>query len=241
MSDERDPAAGGLEDALPSVGEVARLDRYLERITGERRPEAQPLTAREVADRILAAQLRLAREGVEEPAPAFLGRLEARVASAVARERSGRRPRVSRGGFLRTVAAMAGGAGLGTATIEAVRVAREPERPHELVAAGHGRWYDIAAAGEVREQGVKAFTAGGVVGYLLNDGGRLHAFSGICTHMGCRLKPAAESGDLHCLCHGSRFSRRGAVTGGLAPSALPAIEVRVEHGRVHALGTEETV
>jgi Rieske Fe-S protein len=62
--------------------------------------------------------------------------------------------------------------------------------------------------------------------------------------MGCKLKPQVEAGGegtLQCLCHGSRFDRRGGRVAGLAPSPLPQITLRVENGRVYALGTRETV
>jgi Rieske Fe-S protein len=241
MSDERDPREGRPDNTLPSVEQVARLDAYLDQLTGERRPEPRDLSEQEARERLLAAQLRLAREGVEAPTPAFLQALEREVGRAVAQEARRRpRPNLSRGRFLRTIAAVAGGAGAGIAAAEGVAIVREAQRPHELVADGNGRWYDIAAAGEVSPGGVKSFSAGGVLGFLLNDGGRLHAVSAICTHMGCRLKPSGAA-ELHCLCHGSRFSRQGEVLRGLAPTALPAIEVRELNGRVYALGTLETV
>ncbi|HWE61266.1 MAG TPA: Rieske (2Fe-2S) protein [Chloroflexota bacterium] len=242
MSDERDPVVQGPDDALPSVEQVARLDAFLDDLVNERRPASPALNEQELADRLLAAQMRLAREEVEQPTPAFLSRLEETVSQAVAQERRrGRRPGLSRGGFLRTVVSLAGGAGLGVAAVEGVSVAQDLQRPHTLVAAGNERWYDIAAADEVQDGGTKPFSAGGLLGFLLNDGGQLHAVSAVCTHMGCRLKPTEGGAALHCLCHASRFTRRGTVAQGLAPSPLPAITVRVENGRVYALGTRETV
>ena len=240
MSDEHDPV-GRRPDEPPSVESVARLDAFLDALSAERRPKPRDLTPREAAEYELAAQLRLAREGAEEPAPAFLHELEQQVTQAVARERGGRRIGVSRGRFLRAAMTLAGGAGLGVAGVEGVAAVREARQPHELVEAGNERWYSVAVSGEVQPGGVKPFSAGGVLGFLLNDDGRLHAVSAICTHMGCRLKPEGPQGGMHCLCHGSRFSRRGAVVGGMAPTALPAIEVRELNGQIYALGTRETV
>jgi Rieske Fe-S protein len=142
------------------------------------------------------------------------------------------------------MATLAGGVGLGVAAVEGAIAIEQVSRPQTLVAAGNERWYDIAASDEVPEGGMKPFTAGGLLGYLINDAGHLHAVSGICTHMGCRLKPAAPAqgpAGLSCLCHGSTFRRNGDVIEGLAPIALPKIAVRVEKGRVLALGTRETV
>ncbi len=249
MSDERDGAVGRRDDEFPSVDQVAGLDRFLDGLVGDRRPDPRDLTAQEMTERMLAAQLRLVQEGVETPTPDYLARLERTVARAVAEHaaqetRQRRHPRFSRGGFLRAAATLAGGAGLGVAGAEGVAIVQDRGRPHTLVVAGNERWYDIAAEGEVPPGGIKSFSAGGVLGFLLNTDGEVHAVSAICTHMGCRLKPdtpAQRPAGLHCLCHGSRFGRRGAVLQGLAPSPLPPITVRRENGRVYALGTRDTV
>ena len=103
------------------------------------------------------------------------------------------------------------------------------------------RWYDVGTVGELADGQIKGFAAGGILGYLINEGGRLHAVSAICTHMGCRLKPDQGSVGLHCLCHGSRFGADGRVLRGPAVTRLPTIDVRVIAGRVYARGTIENV
>lgn len=244
MSNEWEPGQGEHEDAPPSVEQIAGLDAYLDRLAGDRRaPLPSSATDDTLAERELAAQFRLLREDVERPSAAFLQSLEAQITRAVAQEARTHRGGVSRMGFLRAAATLAGGAGLGIAGVEGVNALDAPQRPTTLVAAGNERWYDVAAVDEVAPGGATPFTAGGVQGYLLNDGGNLHAVSAICTHMGCKLKPQVEEGDgtLQCLCHGSRFDRQGARVAGLAPAPLPRITVRVENGRVYALGTRETV
>lgn len=240
MSDERDPRETQPDETLPSVEQVARLEAYLDHLVGERRPERHNLTEREARERMVAAQLRLARDDVEAPRPDFLQSLEREVGRAVAQERRRARAGLSRGRFLRTIAAVAGGAGVGVAGAESLALLQQAQRPQELVAPGNEAWYEVALAGEVPPGGAKSFSAGGVLGFLLNDGGRLHAVSAICTHMGCRLKPSGAA-ELRCLCHGSRFNRRGEVLSGLAPTALPEITVREANGRVYALGTGETL
>jgi len=234
MSDERAGAARRRDDECPSVEQVAGLDLDLDGLVGDRRPDPRDLTVQETTERMLAAQLRLAQEGVETPTPDVLANLERTVARAVAEHsvqetRPRRRSPVSRGGFLRTAATLATGAGLGVAGVESAAAVQDSRRPHDLVVAGNERWYAIAAEGEVPPGGIQAFSAGGVLGFLLNAEGRLHAVSAICTHMGCRLKPdgpAPGPAGLHCLCHGSRFTRRGAIAQGLAPSPLPAITLQ---------------
>jgi Rieske Fe-S protein len=52
------------------------------------------------------------------------------------------------------------------------------------------------------------------------------AFSAICTHQGCVVKPAQE--ELDCPCHGSRFNpSTGEVLGGPAPLPLGKVPVTV--------------
>lgn len=239
MSDERDQPRGEGDVTPPSLDELARLDAFLDRLSTERRPAPGDLTEREARERMLAAQLRLAREGVEQPTPEFLGALECRVSQAVAGAQQ-HKPSISRWRFLRAAVGTAAAAGLVGAGVEADEAQRQLRQPHDLV-AGPGRWYDVAAAGEVADGQMKAFSAGGVLGYLINDGGRLHAVSAICTHMGCRLKPAQGTPGLRCLCHDSRFDTNGRVQSGLAPNPLPRIALRLEGGRVYARGTAEDV
>lgn len=61
--------------------------------------------------------------------------------------------------------------------------------------------------------------------------GTAAAFSAICTHMGCTVKPAGK--ELHCPCHGSRYdASTGKVLHGPAPKPLPKVAVHVEGGEV---------
>jgi Rieske Fe-S protein len=62
--------------------------------------------------------------------------------------------------------------------------------------------------------------------------GTFKAFSGVCTHMGCNVNNVSN-GTISCPCHGSKFSvADGSVTGGPAPSPLPAVPVTVKGGSV---------
>lgn len=61
--------------------------------------------------------------------------------------------------------------------------------------------------------------------------GSVAAFSAICTHRGCTVKPSGK--ELHCPCHGSSFSATtGQVIHGPAQDPLPAVAVHVENGKV---------
>lgn len=57
------------------------------------------------------------------------------------------------------------------------------------------------------------------------------AFSAICTHKGCTVKPNGK--ELDCPCHGSKYAAAtGKVLDGPAPSPLPRIPVHVKNGKV---------
>ncbi len=223
------------DDIAPaSMPEVAALDAYLERLVGSD-PRKESDAPVDPIMRAVAAQLRMADDGVDDPDPAFIERLYQEVAARNVRQE---RTTVSRSRFLRGAGLAAAAAGLAGVGYEIDEEQRRLRQPHSLV-TGAGRWYDIAAADEVSHGQMKAFTAGGVSGYLLNDSGDLRAISAICTHMGCRLKPLKGALGLRCLCHGSRFDAAGRVLSGIAPDPLPQIALRLEGGRVYAQGTQE--
>ena len=63
--------------------------------------------------------------------------------------------------------------------------------------------------------------------------GTVVAFTAICTHQGCTVKPAGK--EFHCPCHGSKYdAATGKVLGGPAPQALAAIPVHVAGGNIVA-------
>jgi Rieske Fe-S protein len=58
--------------------------------------------------------------------------------------------------------------------------------------------------------------------------GTFHAFTAICTHLGC-LVNAVSGGTINCPCHGSRYSIvNGSVVGGPAPLPLAAVSITVQ-------------
>ena len=62
--------------------------------------------------------------------------------------------------------------------------------------------------------------------------GEFKCFKALCTHQGC-LVASVTNGQIVCPCHGSSFSiTDGSVQGGPAPTALPAVRVKVSGGQV---------
>ncbi len=63
--------------------------------------------------------------------------------------------------------------------------------------------------------------------------GKVVAFSAVCTHQGCVVKPVGKEFD--CPCHGSKFdAMTGRVLGGPAPSPLVSVPVSVAGNSVTA-------
>ena len=85
---------------------------------------------------------------------------------------------------------------------------------------------------------LETLRAEGAVVFKTDDGdaiavdvdGEVLAYSTVCTHEGCTVGWDAESKQLACPCHGSRFDPRdaGAVISGPARRPLPAVEVVVD-------------
>ena len=77
---------------------------------------------------------------------------------------------------------------------------------------------------------------GGEPTILLVDGGKLldYALQAECTHLGCLVGPWNPiSGKFVCPCHGSEYSKTGAVSRGPAPSALKLAKVSTDdQGRI---------
>lgn len=69
------------------------------------------------------------------------------------------------------------------------------------------------------------------------------AVSTLCQHMGCPVSFEAESRELVCHCHGSRYAleRGGAAVEGAATRGLPRIALAIENGRIVATGVAEGV
>jgi Rieske Fe-S protein len=61
--------------------------------------------------------------------------------------------------------------------------------------------------------------------------GTVVAFTAICTHMGCTVRPAGK--EFHCPCHGSVYdAATGEVIHGPAPRALAKIATKIVDGEI---------
>lgn len=63
--------------------------------------------------------------------------------------------------------------------------------------------------------------------------GEIKAYSSVCTHQGCAVKP--DGAELHCPCHDSIFdAATGEVVSGPAPEPLPSVPVKVNANKIVA-------
>lgn len=90
----------------------------------------------------------------------------------------------------------------------------------------------VATLADIEVGGAVSATSGGKdIVVARPTAGSVAAFSAICTHRGCTVKPSGK--ELHCPCHGSSFSATtGQVIHGPAQDPLPAVAVHVENGKV---------
>ena len=101
-------------------------------------------------------------------------------------------------------------------------------------AGGMGGGASLASTSEIPVGGGKVFTTHKVV-VTQPQAGTFKAFSSVCTHQQCNVDKVAN-GTISCPCHGATFSAKdGSVTGGPAPSPLPATKITVS-GKEITLG-----
>jgi len=217
------------------------LEAYVDALLADRAPDLPPGLGRaEIMARVLAGELAGERLGADRLPAGVRARLEARLDEGYLQARpfpDVREPlRLTRRRGLTALAGVAAGVLVGVALERELPGLSHPGLP-SLVGA-NGRWYDVADAAGVPPGTARRFSAGGVDGYLLNEGGRVYALSAICTHMGCHIDWHAAHERFGCLCHGAAFSRHGHVVAGIPPAPLPAIAVRVHSGRIYAWGTQ---
>jgi Rieske Fe-S protein len=79
----------------------------------------------------------------------------------------------------------------------------------------------------------KTFKFGQTLGIILvDDKGKLHAMSAVCTHLQCTVRYRADWGVIWCPCHNGRYSLTGQVISGPPPKPLQEYKVSEVKGQL---------
>ena len=213
-----------------------RLDRFVESLRRNRRPESGlARTREELEDLRMAGKLAGLRDEFAEPDPRFLAKLRNRVGAPAGRPTW----RLTRARALRVaaiwVAGVIGGVGLDRLTPRAPAPATSTAQP---VLTGR-QWYPVGQLANLTDGVATPVDAGSIPAFVIREGESVRAVSRVCTHMGCLLIFSASKAGLQCPCHGAVFDVRGRpdplyVKRPLPP--LPVVQARVVDGTVYVLG-----
>ena len=136
---------------------------------------------------------------------------------------------VSRRDYLRILVTISGGLTVGAA---AVAVGGFPRRTgaaapvHVAASLAEGAWVQFTYPTE-HDRAIA----------MRLPGGRLVAYSSICTHLSCAVIPRPTEGVLDCPCHDGRFDATdGSVLAGPPPRPLPVIELEERTDGIYAVG-----
>lgn len=125
------------------------------------------------------------------------------------------------------VLTLAGAVGLGAVAFRFAQYLYPEVPPIQIVEVAAGPRSAVPANGGV----VVRLPLGHVA--LVDAGGELRAFSAVCTHLGCIIRPdPTDHHLLYCACHGGMFNNAGDVVGGPPPRPLPRYPVEVRDGQV---------
>lgn len=91
---------------------------------------------------------------------------------------------------------------------------------------------EAASLADLKAKGALRFRFGREPCILIHSGGRVHALSLVCTHLGCLVEWSPERHQLVCPCHRAAFGLAGNVIDGPPKRPLPTFDVTVAGDRV---------
>ena len=212
-----------------------QLDKHVEDLLHDRRPERTPLPDEDALRvRQTAAMLRAAKPGAGLPSGEFLDRMQASIGEWVSAQAARPQPtaRPDRRSLLLT-----GAAGIAAGVLAALgfdRLSRQQTLPAGQQLVENGSWKPIRAMADLPEGTPVAFRSGAIEGFLVRRGQEVKGLSAVCTHMGCILNYSKFRDQFECPCHGATFETTGHPTDNYdtpLPS-LPSLQVRVQRGQV---------
>ena len=218
-----------------------RVTAFIEALLGNRRPRPFEPDAEDTEAMRAAIELRAAQPGATLPRTEFVADLHQQLAQALGDdstpldELAGRRFSRRRLFEGLTVAAAAAAAGI-IIDRDVLNSGGSPSpSSSRTLAPTHGNWQPVAFKTTVGAGDVAHFTTASTVGFVVNDGRRLSAISGVCTHQGCLLRHNPARRRLECPCHRAAFSLTGEVLYQTFPeplAPLPRLQVRERNGQI---------
>jgi cytochrome b6-f complex iron-sulfur subunit len=213
-----------------------RVAGFVEDLLHGRRPRRFAATEEELEAMKPAAGLMTAQVGNDLPSREALDRIHQKLARRVD-DNPVLEPRFDRRAMLRTFGAVAAAVVAGVAVDEVVHTPGilAGQSGGSVLSPDNGQWRPVAALIDVPAGHAKAVSAGAMDAVIVNDGGQVHAVSGVCTHLGCRLQPDDSVKTLNCPCHQTSFAWSGKVLYyrlKQAPADLPRIQSRVKDGQI---------
>jgi cytochrome b6-f complex iron-sulfur subunit len=91
---------------------------------------------------------------------------------------------------------------------------------------------DVGSVAEIEAQGSRTFRFGREPCVVVAAGGKFHALSTVCSHLGCIVRWVPGSQHLACPCHRASFDLEGNVREGPPPRPLAVHAVVVHEDRV---------
>jgi Rieske Fe-S protein len=211
-----------------------RVEQFVDALLDNRRPPRFNVGPEDGEALRVAAVLRASVAGTSGPESAFVDRLHARLAHAADTHHN---PGVTRRRLMRrlaipTAAALVGAAA-GAILHELSEDARGLTGAPDLVPIDVGTWQAVTTLEALTAGEPKLFTVGAIRGFLIKrDDAVVVAVSAVCTHLGCLLAAAPESGRLDCPCHGAAFALDGSPLNPDYTTPLPRLRSRVIDGTV---------
>lgn len=210
--------------------------RFVENLLRQRRPRSFKAGPDDAAEIRAAILLRAAAPGAGEPSESFVSglrrQLELSTQDPPPPGPSRRQLIVRTGSVAAASAAIGVGAGL------AIRGGDDAPAAATLV-PNTGTWHPVGESTSLPDGTIQPFDLGSVTGFVQRVNGELLAVSGICTHLGCRLRLNLPAGRLDCPCHLTSFSPDGEVLNHQLPTGpppLPHLPVRESNGVIEVLG-----
>src|SRR5712692_9593086 len=208
-----------------------RVARFVDDLLHGRRPRRFTATQEEAEAMTAAAGLVAGRVGADIPDKAALDRIHRRLSEALdASPVVDLRP--TRRTWLRTLGTAAAAVVVGVALDEVVthQSPGSTAGGPAILMPDNGTWRPVAAVTQLSAGHAMPVSTGSVDAVVVNDGGKISAVSGICTHLGCKLQPDDANRKLNCPCHQTAFSWSGKVLHyrlKAEPATLPQIPARV--------------